>query len=192
MGLGEKLDQLEIFHPERMAGRILGMGDVVTLIEKATENIDEDEALKIFEKIQKGSFNYNDFLKQLKWIKRMGSLKGILGLIPGIGQQLKNLDIDDKQFSNIEVIIGSMTKDERKYPELIAKSPSRRERVCKGSGRPYQEVNALTKRFDDMKKQMQALSGMSEESMAKQMQKGPGPVKQSKGKGKGKGNFRIG
>lgn len=192
MGLGEKLDQIEIFHPERMAGRILGMGDVVTLIEKATESIDEDEALKIYEKIQKGTFNYNDFLKQLKWIKRMGSLKGILSLIPGLGQQLKKIDIDDKQFSYIEAIVSSMTKEERKYPELIARSPSRRERISKGSGRPYQEVNALTKRFDDMKKQMQALSGMSEEQMTKQMQNGPAPIKQKKGKGKGKGNFRIG
>jgi signal recognition particle subunit SRP54 len=192
MGLGEKLDQIEIFHPERMAGRILGMGDVVTLIEKATESIDEDEALKIYEKIQRGTFNYNDFLKQLKWIKRMGSLKGLLGLIPGLGQQLRKIDIDDKQFSYIEAIVGSMTKEERKHPELIARSPSRRDRISKGSGRPYQEVNALTKRFDDMKKQMQALSGMSEEQMAKQMQNGPAPMKQSKGKGKGKGNFRIG
>lgn len=191
MGLGEKLDQIEVFHPERMAGRILGMGDVVTLIEKATENIDEEEALKIFEKIQRGIFNYNDFLKLLKWIKKMGPLKGILGLLPGVGQQIKNLDIDDKQFAHIEVIIGSMTKEERKYPELVAKSPSRRERISKGSGRPYQEVNALTKRFDEMKGRMQAFSGMSEDSIQKQMQNPRPVVKQKKGKGKGKGNFRI-
>lgn len=193
IGLGEKLDQIEVFHPERMAGRILGMGDVVTLIEKATEAIDEDEALKTMERIQKGVFNYNDFLKQLKTIKKLGSLKGILSLIPGLGSQLKNLDIDDKKFNFIEAIIGSMTSQERKNPELVAKSPSRRERISKGSGRPYQEVNALTKQFDDMKQQLKALSGLSEADMTKKMQN-PMPQaqrKQSKGKGKGKGNFRI-
>ena len=191
IGLGEKLDQIEVFHPERMAGRILGMGDVVTFIEKATENIDEDEALKMFEKMQKGVFNYNDFLKQLRWIKRMGSLKGILGLIPGMGQMMKKVEIDDKQFSNIEVIIGSMTANEKKYPELVAKSPSRRERISKGSGRPYPEVNALTKRFDDMKKQMQSMSGMDPNAAMKQVEQGPQTTKPKKGKGKGKGNFRI-
>ena len=191
MGVGEKLDQIEVFHPERMAGRILGMGDVVTLIEKATDSIDEDEALKMMEKIQKGVFNYNDFLKQLKWIKRMGSLKGILSLIPGLGSQLKKIEIDDKQFSYIETIIGSMTISERKNPELVAKSPTRRERISKGSGRPYQEVNALTRRFDDMKKQLKAMGGLSETDMTKQMQNPQPSQKQKKGKGKGKGNFRI-
>ncbi len=191
MGVGEKLDQIEVFHPERMAGRILGMGDVVTLIEKATDSIDEDEALKMMEKIQKGVFNYNDFLKQLKWIKRMGSLKGILSLIPGLGSQLKKIEIDDKQFSYIEAIIGSMTISERKNPELVAKSPTRRERISKGSGRPYQEVNALTRRFDDMKKQLKAMGGLSETDMTKQMQNPQPSQKQKKGKGKGKGNFRI-
>ncbi|MFA7367344.1 MAG: signal recognition particle protein [Bacilli bacterium] len=191
MGVGEKLDQIEVFHPERMAGRILGMGDVVTLIEKATDSIDEDEALKMMEKIQKGVFNYNDFLKQLKWIKRMGSLKGILSLIPGLGSQLKKIEIDDKQFSYIETIIGSMTISERKNPELVAKSPTRRERISKGSGRPYQEVNALTRRFDDMKKQLKAMGGLSETDMTKQMQNPQPSQKQKKGKGKGKGSFRI-
>lgn len=190
-GVGEKLDQIEVFHPDRMASRILGMGDVVTLIEKATESIDEDEALKMVEKIQKGIFNYNDFLKQLRWIKRMGSIKGLLGLIPGLGQQLKNIDIDDKQFSNIETIISSMTLEERKKPELIAKSMSRRERISKGSGRPYTEVNALTKRFDEMKQQMKYLSGVDPNSSLKQMPRAPMPTKQKKGKGKGRGNFRI-
>jgi len=191
IGVGEKLDQIEVFHPERMAGRILGMGDVVSLIEKATENIDEDEAMKLMERMQKGIFNYNDFLKQIKWIKKMGSLKGILGLIPGLGQQLKKIDIDDKQFSYIEAIVFSMTKEERKNPEWIAKSPSRRERISKGSGRPYPEVNALTKRFDDMKKQMQALSGINEQNYKNQIQKPLTPSKPKKGKGKGRGNFRF-
>lgn len=192
IGVGEKLDQIELFHPDRMAGRILGMGDVVTLIEKATEAIDEDEALKTMERIQKGIFNYNDYLKQLKTIKKLGSLKGILSLIPGLGSQLKNIDINEKQFSYIEAIIGSMTVEERKNPELVAKSPSRRERISKGSGRPYQEVNALVKQFDIMKQQLKALSGLTEDDLAKRMQKPQMPqVKQSKGKGKGKGNFRI-
>jgi len=193
IGVGEKLDQIELFHPDRMAGRILGMGDVVSLIEKATESIDEDDAMKMMERMQKGVFNYNDFLKQLKWIKRMGSLKGILGMIPGLGSKLKDLEIDDKQFVYIECIIGSMTPEERRKPELVAKSMSRRERIAKGSGRPYPEVNALTKRFDDMKKQMQAMSGMSEADVAKSMKTGQGMPKQKvkKGKGKGRGNFRY-
>ena len=193
IGVGEKLDQIELFHPDRMAGRILGMGDVVSLIEKATETIDEDDAMKMMEKMQKGVFNYNDFLKQLKWIKRMGSLKGILGMIPGLGSKIKDLEIDDKQFVYIECIIGSMTPEERRKPELVAKSMSRRERISKGSGRPYPEVNALTKRFDDMKRQMQDMSGMSEADVAKSMKTGQGMPKQKvkKGKGKGRGNFRY-
>ena len=191
MGMGEKLDQIEIFHPERMAGRILGMGDVITLVEKATENIDEEEALKMAEKMQKGLFNYNDFLKQIKWIKRMGSLSGILGLIPGIGRQIKNMKIDDKQFAYIEAIIFSMTNEEKKNPELLARSSSRRNRIAKGSGRPYPEVNALIKRFDDMKTQMKALGGMDMSNPGASLNQMPRPQTRSKGKGKGKGNFRI-
>lgn len=194
MGLGEKLDQLEIFHPERMAGRILGMGDVVSLIEKATESVEEEEAMKMAEKMQKGKYDYNDFMKQIKWIKKMGSLKGILSLIPGLGSQLKNIDIDDKQFAYLEAIVKSMTEEERKNPELVAKGYSRRERIAKGSGRPYTEVNALTKRFEDMKKQISMLSNMDEEKLSQQMQRGQMPnyaPKPKKGKGKGRGNFRI-
>jgi len=193
IGVGEKLDQIELFHPDRMAGRILGMGDVVSLIEKATESIDEEDAMKLMDKIQKGTFNYNDFLKQLKMIKRIGSLKSILGMLPGIGSKLKDIEIDDKQFTYIEAIIGSMTPEERKKPDLVAKSMSRRERISKGSGRSYQEVNALTKRFDDMKKQFQAMAGMSEQDMARSMRTGQGMPKQKvkKGKGKGRGNFRF-
>lgn len=194
MGVGEKIDQLEVFHPERMAKRILGMGDLVSLVEKATDSIDEEEATKLMERIQKGVYDYNDYLKQLKWIKKMGSIKGILSLIPGLGQQIKNLDIDEKKFEYVKVIIMSMTKQERKYPDLLDKSPSRRERIAKGSGRPYQEVNALVKQFNEMKKQMKAFSGISEEDLAKgkipqnMMQR---PQKQKKGKGKGKGGFRF-
>lgn len=194
MGLGEKLDQLEVFHPERMAGRILGMGDVVSLIEKATDTVDEEEAMKMAEKMQKGVFDYNDFLKQIKWIKRIGSLKGILGMLPGVGKQLKSIDIDDKQFSYIEAIVSSMTKEERANPELLARSSNRRDRVAKGSGRPYPEVNALTKRFEDMKNQMRMLTNMSEDQINQKARAGQFPqpsIKAKKGKGKGRGNFRF-
>lgn len=193
IGVGEKLDQLEVFHPERMAGRILGMGDVVSFVEKAAENIDEDEALKLMEKIQKGVYNYNDFLKQMKWIKRMGSLKSLLGMIPGLGSQIKNMDIDDKQFSYLEAIVFSMTPEERRKPELLAKNPKRRERVSKGSGRSYQEVNNLVQRFDDMKRQLGSLANVSPEEAERRMRTGQGmaPQKAKKGKGKGRGNFRY-
>jgi signal recognition particle subunit SRP54 len=191
IGLGEKLDQLEVFHPDRMAGRILGMGDVVSLVEKASQNIEEEEATKMAERMQKGIFDYNDFVKQIKWIKRLGSLKGILGLLPGIGKQVKDLDIDDKQLVYIEAVVSSMTKEERKNPELLAKSPSRRTRLSKGSGRPYPEVNALIKRFDDMKKQLALFSKMDPEKMNVNNIPRPTAMKQSKGKGKGRGNFRI-
>lgn len=196
IGLGEKLDQIEVFHPERMASRILGMGDVLTLIEKATQNIDEDEALKMTERLQKGLFNYNDFLKQLGMIRKIGSLKGILGMLPGVGSQIKNLDLDDKQFNYIEAIISSMTEKERKNPELIAKSTSRKERISKGSGRSYQEVNQLTKRFDDMKTQLKAFTGMDEKQMNALKSGRPSPnmmpaKKVKKGKGKNRGNFRF-
>ena len=147
--------------------------------------------MKIVEKIQKGTYNYNDFLKQLKWIKRMGSMKSLLSMIPGLGSKIKDLDIDDKQFTNIEVIISSMTPKERKNPDLVAKSPSRRNRICKGSGRSYQEVNALTRKFEDMKNSLKQMAGMNPNNMK------PGQVPQmpaqraKKGKGKGRGDFRI-
>lgn len=193
MGVGEKIDQLEVFHPERMAKRILGMGDIVSVVEKVTETIDEEEATKLVERIQKGVYDYNDYLKQLKWIKRMGSLKGILSLIPGLGQQIKNLDIDENRFGHVSAIILSMTKAERKNPDLLDRSQSRRERVSKGSGRPYPEVNALVKQFNEMKKQMKSLSSISEEDISKgRMPRSMvQPQKPKKGKGKGRGNFRF-
>ncbi len=195
VGMGEKLDQIEVFHPDRMAKRILGMGDVLSFIEKATSSIDEDDALKLAERIQKGLFNYNDFLDQIKTIKKMGSLKGLLSLIPGVGSKIRNLNIDDKQFVFIEAIIGSMTKEERKNPDLINKSHSRKSRIANGSGRSYQEINNLTKRFDEMKKQMESMSKMDEDQIEK-MSKGQAPMpmpkmKNKKGKGKNKGGFRI-
>ncbi|HBP26043.1 MAG TPA: signal recognition particle protein [Acholeplasmatales bacterium] len=190
VGMGEKLDQIEVFHPDRMAGRILGMGDVVSLVEKAAQNIDEEEAMKMAERLQKGIFNYNDFLKQIKLIRKIGSMKGILGMIPGIGKQIRDMDIDDKQFNYLEAIIFSMTPEERKKPELLTKSLSRRERISKGSGRPYPEVNALIKRFEDMKEQMAAFSKMGADP-TKRPTMPSRQRKPSKGKGKGKGNFRI-
>ena len=193
IGVGEKIDQIEIFHPDRMAGRILGMGDIVSFVEKATDNIDEEEAMKMAEKMQKGIFDYNDFLKQLKWIKRMGSLKGLLGMLPGVGNQIRNLDIDEKQFTYIETIVFAMTKEERRHPELLDASYSRRQRVARGSGRPYNEVNGLIKRFNDMKKQMKQLGSMSEADLAsgRMPRMNPSQSSQKKGKGKGRGNFHI-
>jgi signal recognition particle subunit SRP54 len=178
-----------------MASRILGMGDVLTLIDKAVENIDETEALNMAERLEKGYFNYNDFLKQLKMIKRMGSLKSLLGMIPGLGSKLKNIDIDDKKFAYIEAIIGSMTVEERKNPELIASSRSRKERIARGSGRSYPEVNNLTQQFDTMKKQMKQMMGLDEQQMEKMARGGYMPnmpqQKAKKGKGKNKGGFRF-
>ena len=190
MGVGEKLNELEVFHPDRMADRILGMGDIVSFVEKATESVEEEEALKMTERMQKGIYDYNDFLKQLKWIKRMGSMKALLGMIPGLGSQIRNMDIDDKQFNKLECIVFSMTVEERKNPDLLDKSYSRRERVAKGSGRPYSEVNGLVKRFNDMKKQMKSMMSMSED----ELKRGKVPINPNnnanmrKGKGKGKGN----
>ena len=192
IGVGEKIDQIEVFHPDRMAGRILGMGDIVSFVEKATDNIDETEAMKMAEKMQKGIYDYNDFLKQMKWIKRMGSIKGLLGMLPGVGAQIKNLDIDEKQFSYIESIVFAMTKEERRHPDLLDESYSRRQRIARGSGRPYNEVNGLIRRFNEMKKQMKQFSGMSEEDLARGKMPRMNPQQsQKKGKGKGRGNFRI-
>ena len=193
MGTGEKLDALEVFHPDRMAGRILGMGDVVSLIEKATEAIDEDEAMNMMEKMINNTFNYNDLLKQFKMIKRMGSIGKILGMIPGLGKMREAAkNIDDKQLQYIEVIIGSMTEEERRNPDLINKSSKRRERIAKGSGRSVAEVNRLRQSLEQQAQMMKKMSTMSEyemQNMTRNMQN-YAPT-QSKGKGKGKGKFRI-
>lgn len=195
-GLGEKMDEIDVFHPDRMAKRILGMGDVLTLIEKAQALTDEEEAMKMAEKFQAGRFTYNDFLDQIRKIKKMGSLKGLLGMIPGLGSQIKNLNIDEKKFVYIEAIIGSMTKEERNNPDLITKSHTRKTRISKGSGRTYQEINQLTKQFEQMRAQMKTLMSMDEDQMEK-VSKGkapmPGfqPAKPKKGKGKNRGGFRF-
>jgi len=177
IGTGEKLDALDIFHPDRMAQRILGMGDTLTLIEKVTENIDEDEAMSMVEKLMSNKFNYYDLLKQFKMIKRIGSSK-ILGLLPGMKQvreAAKNMD--DKQFEYMEAIIGSMTDEERKNPDLIEKSSKRRERIAKGSGRSVTEVNNLRKTLERQKQVAKQMAGMSEEdmkAMQRKMQNGGG------------------
>jgi len=156
VSMGEKLDALDIFYPERMADRILGMGDIVTLVEKAQEQFDTEEARKLHKKIAKNEFNFNDFLSQINQIKKMGNLKDLASMIPGVGKMLKNIDIDDNAFKNIEAIIYSMTPTERSNPTLL--NGARRKRIANGSGTDIQEVNRLIKQFDETRKMMHQLS----------------------------------
>lgn len=156
VGTGEKLDALDVFHPERMADRILGMGDIVSLVEKAQEQFDEVEARKLQKKLAKNTFDFNDFLKQINQIKKMGNLKDVVGMIPGMGKALKNLDIDDDAFKHIEAIIFSMTPAERNDPALI--NGTRRKRIASGSGTDVQEVNRLLKQFSETRKMMRMVS----------------------------------
>jgi signal recognition particle subunit SRP54 len=164
-GTGEKLQEIEVFHPERMASRILGMGDVLSLIEKATEEIDETEAMNMMEKMMSGNFNYNDLLKQMKMIKRMGKFSGILKMLPGMSQMADVDKVDDKQLVYIEAIISSMTKEERKDPDLLNRSSSRRNRVAKGSGRSTTEMNRLISMLEKQTKLMRQMAGMNPKSM---------------------------
>ena len=166
-GTGEKLLEIEVFHPERMASRILGMGDVVSLIEKATEEIDEAEAMNMMEKMMSGNFNYNDLLKQMKMIKRMGKFSGILKMLPGMSQMADMDKVDDKQLVYVEAIISSMTKEERKNPDLIERSSSRRNRIARGSGRSTTEVNRLTSMLEKQTKLMKRMAGMNPENIEK-------------------------
>lgn len=156
VGTGEKPENLEPFHPERIASRILGMGDILTLVEKAEAQIDKEEATKLEEKIKKNQFTFDDFLDQLNTIKKMGSLKELIGMIPGMDKQLKNVNLDDKAFSKVEAIITSMTKAERENPKII--NGSRRRRIAIGSGTQIQDVNRLLKQFEDMKKMMKGMN----------------------------------
>lgn len=160
-GTGEKSDNLEQFHPDRVAKRILGMGDVVSLVEKAQEAIDENDVMDMQEKMSSGAFSYNDFLKQMKTIKRMGSLKGLLGMIPGVGNMLKDVDSEvlDKQMQAVEAIIGSMTPKERTNGELMSKDGTRRARVAKGSGHQLKTVNDIVRQFDQMRTMMAQMMG---------------------------------
>lgn len=192
---GEKMDSLEAFHPDRVASRILGMGDMLTLIEQVTDNIDEDEAKNMMEKMMSDSFNYHDLLKQFKMIKRMGSMSKILGFIPGLGKIKKQLSqVDDKQFDKTASIINSMTNQEKKDPKLIDSSSKRRERVAKGSGVTVAEVNRLRESLETQKKMFKQMNGMDEQQMER-MSKNPQnfvPQQSSKkGKGKNKGRFRY-
>ena len=154
---GEKMDTLQVFHPERMADRILGMGDVVSLVERAQEQFDEEEARKLKKKIVKNQFNFNDFIGQINQIKKMGNLKDLASMIPGMGKMLKGIDISDDVFKQTEAIIGSMTPEERERPEII--NARRRERIAKGSGTTMADVNRLMKQFEDMRKMMKVVAG---------------------------------
>jgi signal recognition particle subunit SRP54 len=158
VGMGEKLSDLEQFYPDRMASRILGMGDVESLIEKAQNAIDEDKAKEMEQKMRKATFDFNDFLDSLEQMNKMGSMQDMLALIPGMGNQLKNVEIDEKQMNRPKAIILSMTKEERSNPDII--NPSRKRRIAKGAGVDISEVNRLLKQFDQMKKMMKQMSGM--------------------------------
>jgi len=155
---GEKMDAIDIFHPDRMAQRILGMGDVISLVERAQQTFDEDEARRLNKKIRKNQFDFNDFLSQLQQIKKMGNIKDLVGMIPGMGKALKGIDIDDDSFRPIEGIIRSMTIQERENPEIL--NGSRRKRIAVGSGTSIQEVNNLLKQFGEMKKMMKTMNKM--------------------------------
>ncbi len=154
---GEKMDALQVFHPERMADRILGMGDVVSLVERAQEQFDEEEARKLKKKLVKDQFNFNDFISQIQQIKKMGNLKDLASMLPGVGKMLKNVDIPDDVFKQTEAIISSMTPSEREHPEII--NARRRERIAKGSGTTVADVNRLMKQFDDTRKMMKTVAG---------------------------------
>jgi signal recognition particle subunit SRP54 len=156
VGTGEKVDAIDVFHPDRMADRILGMGDIVSLVEKAQEQFDAEEAQRLQKKLAKNTFNFNDFLKQINQIKKMGNLKDVVGMIPGMGKAMKNMDIDDDAFKSIEAIIYSMTPAERENPALL--NGSRRKRIANGSGTNIQEVNQLLKQFSETRKMMKMVS----------------------------------
>ncbi len=167
IGTGEKMDALDVFYPDRMADRILGMGDVISLVERAQEQFDEDEARKIQKKIAKNTFGFDDFLKQIQQIKKMGSMKDLMGMIPGAGKALKGMDIDDDAFKHVEAIIHSMTPDERSNPSKL--DASRKKRIAKGSGRTIQEINQLLKQFEQMGKMMKMMQGGGGKKMMQMM-----------------------
>ena len=173
VGTGEKLDAIDPFHPARMADRILGMGDIVSLVERAQEQFDEEEAKRLQKKIQKNQFDFNDFYNQIQQIKRMGNLKDLASMIPGVGKALKDVDIDDNAFKGIEAIILSMTPAERTKPELL--NTSRRNRIAKGSGTSIQEVNRLIKQFDQTRKMMKLVTNNSKMAQMAHMMKGRMP-----------------
>jgi len=167
VGLGEKMDALDVFYPKRMADRILGMGDIVSFVEKAQEQFDEEKARKLQKKFAQNSFNFNDFIEQIKQIKKMGNVKDLLGLIPGMGKALRDIDIDDNAFAGIEAIIASMTPYEREHPEVL--NGSRRKRIAAGSGNDIAEVNRLIKQFEETRKIMHSVATNKGANMMKMM-----------------------
>lgn len=175
VGTGEKMEAIDVFHPSRMADRILGMGDIVSLVERAQEQFDEEEARRLQKKIQKNKFDFNDFLGQIEQIKKMGNLKDLAAMIPGVGKAIKDVDIDDNAFKGIEAIIKSMTPKERTNPEIL--NQSRRIRIAKGSGTNIQEVNRLIKQFDQTRKMMKMVTGTNMAKMAGMMSKMKGMPK---------------
>jgi signal recognition particle subunit SRP54 len=170
VGLGEKMDALDVFHPNRMADRILGMGDIVSLVEKAQEQYDDEEAKRIQKKIAKNKFDFNDFIGQIQQIKKMGNFQDLMGMIPGMGKALKGVDIDDDAFNGIEAIIKSMTNHERENPHVI--NGSRRQRIATGSGSSVNDVNKLLKQFEDMRKMMRMMNDKSKMSQMMNAMKG--------------------
>jgi signal recognition particle subunit SRP54 len=173
IGTGEKMDALDVFHPDRMADRILGMGDVVTLVEKAQEQYNEEQARKLQKKIAKNQFDFNDFYEQLQQIKKMGNVKDLMGMIPGVGKALKDVDVDEKQFTRIEAVIQSMTPKEKANPDIL--NASRRKRIAEGSGTSIQEVNKLIKQFEDTRKMMRMMGDRNKMmNLMRQMKNMPG------------------
>ena len=169
VGTGEKLEAIDQFHPARMADRILGMGDIVSLVERAQEQYDEEEAKRLQKKIQKNQFDFNDFMSQIQQIKKMGNLKDLASMIPGVGKAIKDIDIDDNAFKSIEAIINSMTPKERTHPEIL--NGSRRQRIARGSGTTLQEVNRLLKQFDETRKMMKKVTGSKMGQMMSRMKR---------------------
>ena len=167
IGTGEKMEAIDVFHPSRMADRILGMGDVVSLVERAQEQFDEEEAKRLQKKIMKNKFDFNDFMNQIQQIKKMGNIKDLASMIPGVGKAIRDVDIDDNAFKNIEAIIQSMTPKERSNPEIL--NTSRRQRIAKGSGTNIQEVNRLLKQFDQTRKMMRMVTGAGMANMMRGM-----------------------
>ena len=167
IGTGEKMEAIDVFHPDRMADRILGMGDVVSLVERAQEQFDEEEAKRLQKKIQKNKFDFNDFLRQIEQIKKMGNIKDLASMIPGVGKAIKDIDIDNSAFNGIEAIIRSMTPKERTNPEIL--NQSRKMRIAKGSGTSIQEVNRLIKQFDQTRKMMKMVTGSGMRQMMRNM-----------------------
>ena len=169
VGTGEKMEALDVFHPERMADRILGMGDIVSFVERAQQQFDEEEAKRLEKKIAKNKFDYNDFLGQIGQIKKMGNIKDLASMIPGVGKALKDVDIDDNAFKSVEAMIGSMTPYEREHPECI--NMSRKQRIAKGSGVSIDEINRITKQFEQMRKMMRQMTSPKMAQAMAQMQR---------------------